>query len=118
MKDYSIKNTTKEQRKEIVNSALGIVSIDSHEVSGVILELSDRYIEGALEIEEIQNIVLSFYKNKYLDGDESIETLENYILILEEEKRRNNVVTDEEDIEKMMDEIIDQNIDALKKLSE
>ncbi len=93
MKDYSIKNTTKEQRKEIVNSALGLGSIDSHEPSIVVLELLDRYVEGELEIKEIQDIVLNSYKRKYLDGDE-------------------------EGIEKMMDEIIDQNIDALKKLSE
>ncbi|WP_185953898.1 hypothetical protein [Clostridioides difficile] len=53
----------------------------------------DRYVEGELEIKEIQDIVLNSYKRKYLDGDE-------------------------EGIEKMMDEIIDQNIDALKKLSE
>lgn len=93
MKDYSIKNTTKEQRKEIVNSSLGLGSIDSHEPSIVVLELLDRYVEGELEIKEIQDIVLNSYKRKYLDGDE-------------------------ESIEKMMDEIIDQNIDALKKLSE
>ncbi len=79
---------------------------------------SDRYIEGELEIEEIRDIVLSFYKRRYLDGDESIETLEDYVLILEKEKRRNNIVTDEEGIEKIMDKIIDENLDALKKLSE
>lgn len=93
MKDYSIKNTTKEQRKEIVNSALGIGSIDSQKPSIVILELLDRYVEGELEIREIQDIVLDFYKRKY-------------------------IYSDEEGIEKMMDEIIEQNIDALKKLSE
>ncbi len=62
--------------------------------------------------------MLSFYKRRYLDGDESIETLEDYVLILEKEKRRNNIVTDEEGIEKIMDKIIDENLDALKKLSE
>ncbi|MGO0885113.1 hypothetical protein ACTPDI_20265 [Clostridioides difficile] len=118
MKDYLIENTTKEQRREFVAGALGIASIDSHKPSEIILKLSDRYIEGELEIEEIREIVLSFYKRKYLDGDESIETLEDYILILEKEKRRNNIVTDEEGIEKIMDKIIDENIDALKKLSE
>ncbi|HBE9438585.1 Uncharacterised protein [Clostridioides difficile] len=85
MKDYLIENTTKEQRRELVVGALGIASIDSHEPSEIILKLSDRYIEGELEIEEIRDIVLSFYKRKYLDGDESIETLEDYILILEKE---------------------------------
>lgn len=118
MKDYLIENTTKEQRREFVAGALGIASIDSHEPSEIILKLSDRYIEGELEIEEIWDIVLSFYKRRYLDGDESIETLEDYVLILEKEKRRNNIVTDEEGIEKIMDKIIDENLDALKKLSE
>ncbi|HBF1102930.1 TPA: antitoxin VbhA family protein [Clostridioides difficile] len=93
MKDYSIKNTTKEQRKEIVNSALALGSIDSHEPSIIVLELLDRYVEGELEIKEIQDIVLNSYKKKYLDGDER-------------------------GIEKIMDKIIDENIDALKKLSE
>lgn len=93
MKDYSIKNTTKEQRKEIVNSALGLGSIDSYEPSIVVLELLDRYVEGELGIKEIQDIVLNSYKRKYLNGDE-------------------------EGIEKIMNEIIDENIVALKKLSE
>ncbi|MGF0610647.1 antitoxin VbhA family protein, partial [Clostridioides difficile] len=90
---YSIKNTTKEQRKEIVNSALGLGSIDSYEPSIVVLELLDRYVEGELGIKEIQDIVLNSYKRKYLNGDE-------------------------EGIEKIMNEIIDENIVALKKLSE
>lgn len=93
MKDYSIKNTTREQRKEIVNSALALGSIDFHEPSIIVLELLDRYVEGELEIKEIQDIVLNSYKKKYLDGDER-------------------------GIEKIMDKIIDENIDALKKLSE
>ncbi len=93
MKDYLIENTTKEQRREFVAGALGIASIDSHEPSEIILKLSDRYIEGELEIEEIRDIVLNSYKKKYLDGDE-------------------------EGIEKIMDKIIDENLDALKKLSE
>ncbi|WP_176481811.1 hypothetical protein, partial [Clostridioides difficile] len=65
----------------------------SYEPSIVVLELLDRYVEGELGIKEIQDIVLNSYKRKYLNGDE-------------------------EGIEKIMNEIIDENIVALKKLSE
>ncbi|HDJ1466727.1 TPA: hypothetical protein PPO51_002469 [Clostridioides difficile] len=114
IKDYSIKNTTKKQRRKLIDNSLGIISISPHKPSRIILELSNKYIEGKLEIKKIQDILLGFYNRKYLNSDEFINTLEDYILLLKEESENNGIATDEKGIKK----IIDENIDTLKGLSE
>lgn len=61
---YSIKNTTKEERKEIVKKALAISLLGADMPSDDTLELAKQYIDGKIEIDELQRIVLDKYKNK------------------------------------------------------
>ena len=65
MKDYSIKNTTKKERKEIVASALGLCMIDSKEPTKEMKAIVNKYVEGEKEILEIQREVLEMYKKRY-----------------------------------------------------
>ncbi|HCQ5685449.1 TPA: hypothetical protein OLY49_002873 [Clostridioides difficile] len=65
MKDYSIKNTTKKERKEIAAGALGLCMIDSKEPSEEMKEMVNKYVEGEKEILEIQKEVLEMYKKRY-----------------------------------------------------
>lgn len=61
---YSIKNTTKEERKEIVKKALAISLLGADMPSDDTLKLTKKYIDGEIEIDELQKIVLEKYKNK------------------------------------------------------
>lgn len=60
--DLSVKNTTREQRKNIVKEALAI------SVSGIdypnkeTLEIAKEYVDGKIEIEEVQRRVIALYK--------------------------------------------------------
>ena len=59
-----IKDTTMEERENIVNKALAILLSDAEMPSDDVIELSKRYINGEMELDEIQKIVI----NKYKDG--------------------------------------------------
>ncbi len=60
--DLSIKNTTREQRKEIVKTALAI-SISGSEFPGEeVLKLTKEYVDGISEIEEVQKKIIALYK--------------------------------------------------------
>lgn len=61
-KEYSIKNTTKEERRKIANEALGISTLDAKEPSPETKELVERYINGEIEISEILKITIERYK--------------------------------------------------------
>lgn len=61
-KHYAIKDTTKEERKRIVNEALAISTLDSPTPEKRVLELMDKYIDGKLEIKEILDRAIGFYK--------------------------------------------------------
>ena len=61
---YLIKDTTMEERENIVNKALAILLSDAEMPSDDVIKLSKRYINGEMELEEIQKIVI----NKYKDG--------------------------------------------------
>lgn len=61
---YLIKDTTMEERENIVNKALAILLSDAEMPSDDVIKLSNRYINGEMELEEIQKIVI----NKYKDG--------------------------------------------------
>lgn len=61
---YLISETTREERKDIVKKALGISLLGANMPSDDVLELARQYIDGKMEIEEIQERVL----NKYTDG--------------------------------------------------
>lgn len=60
---YLISETTKEERKDIVKKALGISLLGADMPSQDVLELAKQYIDGKIEIEEIQKRVLEKYTN-------------------------------------------------------
>ena len=63
---YLISETTKEERKDIVKKALGISLLGADMPSDDVLELAKQYIDGKIEIEEIQKKVIE----KYTKGGE------------------------------------------------
>ena len=60
---YLISETTREERKDIVKKALGISLLGANMPSDEVLELAKQYIDGKIEIEEIQKRVLEKYTN-------------------------------------------------------
>ena len=62
-KKYLVSETTKEERKEIVKNALGISWLRADMPSDDVLQLAKQYIDGKIEIEEIQKKVLEKYTN-------------------------------------------------------
>ena len=63
---YLIKDTTKEERRLIVNKALAISLTGADTPSKEVLELAKEYIDGKKELDEIQKIVIQ----KYNKGEE------------------------------------------------
>ena len=62
MKDkYLISETTMEERKALVKKALGISLLGADMPSDDVLELAKQYIDGKIEIEEIQKKVIEKY---------------------------------------------------------
>lgn len=59
---YSIKDTTREERKDIVKKALAISLMGADMPSDDVLELAKQYIDGKIEIDELQKKVLEKYK--------------------------------------------------------
>lgn len=60
---YLISETTKEERKDIVKKALGLSLLGADMPSDDVLNLAKQYIDGKIEIEEIQKKVLEKYTN-------------------------------------------------------
>ena len=60
---YLISETTREERKEIVKKALGISLLGADMPSADVLNMAKLYIDGKMEIEEIQKNVLKKYTN-------------------------------------------------------
>ena len=61
---YLIKDTSKEERKKIVKNAFGI-SIASNEIpSKEVIELVKQYINGNMELEEVQKKVIDIYRKR------------------------------------------------------
>ena len=63
--DYSINKTTIEERKELVKKALGISISGADVPTDETLALAKQYIEGKIELKELQEKVI----NKYRKGD-------------------------------------------------
>ena len=59
--DYSINKTTMEQRKELVKKALGISISGSDIPTDETLALAKKYIEGKIELKELQEQVIKKY---------------------------------------------------------
>ena len=61
---YLIKDTSKEERKKIAKNAFGI-SIASNEIpSKEVIELVKQYINGNMELEEVQKKVIEKYRKR------------------------------------------------------
>lgn len=61
---YLIKDTTKEERKEIVKNALAISLLDAGEPTDETKELINLYIDGNMELDEVKSKVLERYKKE------------------------------------------------------
>lgn len=63
--DYSVNKTTIEERKELVKKALGISISGADVPTDETLALAKQYIEGKIELKELQEKVINKYnKNK------------------------------------------------------
>lgn len=57
-----IKDTSKEERKKIAKEALAISVASDKMPSKEAIELTKEYINGKIELEEIQKIIIEKYK--------------------------------------------------------
>lgn len=64
--NYLVSETTKEERLKIVYKALGISMSDAPAPSKEAMNLVNQYIEGNMELEEVQKRIVDMYKR----GDE------------------------------------------------
>ena len=60
--DYSIKNTTREQRAELVKKALAISLSGADMPTDETIKLTKQYINGENELEDLQRQVVSKYR--------------------------------------------------------
>lgn len=60
--DYSIKNTTKKQRAELVKKALTISLSGADMPTDETLKLTRKYIDGELELKDLQKQIVNKYK--------------------------------------------------------
>ena len=61
---YLIKDTTREERKALVEKALMISLSGAEKPSDDVIKLVYEYINGEKELEEIQRIIIQKYTNK------------------------------------------------------
>ena len=61
---YLIKDTTMEERLELVEKALAISMSDAEKPSDDVMELVNEYIDGRMELEEIQKLIVQKYKKE------------------------------------------------------
>lgn len=59
--DYSINKTTVQERKELVKKALGISISGSDVPTDETLALAKQYIEGKIELKDLQQKVIEKY---------------------------------------------------------
>lgn len=60
--DYSVKNTNKEQRKDLVKKALAISISGADVPTKKTIELAKKYIDGSIELEDLQKQVIEKYR--------------------------------------------------------
>ncbi len=60
--DLSIKNTTKEQRLDIVKNALAISITGSDVPDEKVLRIAKEYVDGQTEISDVQAKIINMYK--------------------------------------------------------
>ena len=61
---FLIKDTTKEERKKIVKNAFGLTISSNEMPSKEVIELTKKYINGEMELEEIQKKVIEMYRKR------------------------------------------------------
>lgn len=61
--DYSIQNTTRKQREELVKSALAISLSGAEEPTSKTMKLVRQYIDGEKELEEVQKEIVNQYRH-------------------------------------------------------
>lgn len=59
---YLINETTKEEREELVYKALGISKSDADDPSMYAMSLAKKYIDGELELDVVQKMIVDYYK--------------------------------------------------------
>ena len=59
---YLISETTKEERLKIVYKALGISMSDAPAPAKEAMDIVNQYIEGNMELEEVQKRIVDMYK--------------------------------------------------------
>lgn len=64
MEKILISETSREERKNIIKKALGISLIGEKMPSDEVLKMAKEYIDGKIELEEIQKKVLEKYNIK------------------------------------------------------
>lgn len=62
MERYLISNTTKEEREKLLQDALAISQIDAGPPDDETMKLFQEYINGTMEISEVQKRVIERYK--------------------------------------------------------
>lgn len=61
---YLIDETTQEEREQIVQKALSISLSGANKPSDELLELTEEYIKGRIELDEIKKIILEKYNKE------------------------------------------------------
>lgn len=71
MQEFLIKNTTREQREEIVRQSLGYSDVGCEECSGAYgYDMYQDYIDGKKELEEITAAFRANYVRGYMEKPE------------------------------------------------
>lgn len=60
--DYSIKNTTKKQRAEIIKKAIAISISGADFPTDEALKIAKEYVDGITELEDVQKKIINMYK--------------------------------------------------------
>ena len=61
---YLIENSTKEERQNRVNHAIAISMLDAAAPSQETMDLYQKYIDGEMELDEIQRILIAKFTVK------------------------------------------------------
>lgn len=67
---YLISETTREERIQMVKKALAISMSDAIAPSEEAMQLVDEYIDGRIELEEVQKIIINKYRKNNKEESE------------------------------------------------
>ena len=59
---------TKEKRRYLIETAIGLQAVDGLKVSEFFLFQADRYIEGEITLKELEELVSDYHKSKPYQG--------------------------------------------------